>query len=435
MATPSASTSAHPAQASHATPNNKQSKYATEISQMLFVFGEVKNPDDATVRYIEDVVRCQVAELVVQARGLAQKRGLRIPATEDLIFLIRHDRAKVNRLRTYLGWKDVRKKAREDGVDEKDIESFEPDPNGPSNKLKSQKLKLKIPWELSSIYNDVILANDENDDDEEDQDDKEAYEASEKRLREADEITRHMTREEYQHYSDCRQASFTYRKAKRFREFVGLSNYIEGNPKDEVVDVLGFLSYEMVRVLCEKGLAVKRDYELARIAHDDEDHGGVFNGESHHQHSSGSNISPVKRKKRRSNGNENADDANYDGSDAWKRPKPTGPFSAPISGPSKPNPNHLTKSLIDDPFESIDDSSTNIKSSTIDKPQASVKDPIERSKQPPPPPSTHVDNRTPLKVNEVENAYSLMQSGRVKAKMTALRNFTGAFVRTKVSLI
>lgn len=124
-----------------------------------------------------------MAELVVQARGLAQKRGLRIPTTEDLIFLIRHDRAKVNRLRTYLGWKDVRKKAREDGVDEKDIESFEPDPNGPSSRLKSQKLKLKIPWELSSIYNDVLVGNEDNDDDEEDQDDKEAYEASEKRLR------------------------------------------------------------------------------------------------------------------------------------------------------------------------------------------------------------------------------------------------------------
>lgn len=29
---------------------------------------------------------------------------------------------------------------------------------------------------------------------------------------EADDVTRQMTREEYQHYSDCRQASFTYRK-------------------------------------------------------------------------------------------------------------------------------------------------------------------------------------------------------------------------------
>ncbi|EFP75901.2 uncharacterized protein PGTG_01232 [Puccinia graminis f. sp. tritici CRL 75-36-700-3] len=426
MAAPSCSTTTHAPQTSNSVPSSKQSKYFAEISQMLFVFGEVKNPDEQTVRYIEDVVRCQVAELVVQARGLAQKRGLRIPTTEDLIFLIRHDRAKVNRLRTYLGWKDVRKKAREDGVDEKDIESFEPDPNGASSRLKSQKLKLKIPWELSSIYNDVLIGNEENDDEEEDQDDKEAYEASEKRLREADEITRHMTREEYQHYSDCRQASFTYRKAKRFREFVGLSNYIEGNPKDEVVDVLGFLSYEMVRVLCEKGLAVKRDYELARIAQGDD--GGVRNEDAH-------SSSPNKRK-RRSNGTDNSDE-HYDGSEAWKRPKPIGPFSEPISGPSKQSQNapNLTKSFTDDPFEVIEDPTTK---SQIDKPQESGKE-VEGSstarKTDPQPPAVSVDNRTPLKVADVENAYSLMQSGRVKAKMTALRNFTGAFVRTKVSLI
>lgn len=106
-----------------------------------------------------------------------------MPATEDLIFLIRHDRAKVNRLRTYLGWKDVRKKAREDGVDEKDMEAFEPESNGAPSRVKSQKLKLKIPWELSTIYTDQLISNEENENEEEDQDDKEAYEASEKRLR------------------------------------------------------------------------------------------------------------------------------------------------------------------------------------------------------------------------------------------------------------
>lgn len=36
-------------------------------------------------------------------------------SAEDLIFLIRHDRAKVNRLRTYLSWKDVRKNAKDTG--------------------------------------------------------------------------------------------------------------------------------------------------------------------------------------------------------------------------------------------------------------------------------------------------------------------------------
>lgn len=36
---------------------------------------------------------------------------------EDLIFLIRHDRAKVNRLRSFLSWKDVRKNAKESSGD------------------------------------------------------------------------------------------------------------------------------------------------------------------------------------------------------------------------------------------------------------------------------------------------------------------------------
>ncbi len=33
-------------------------------------------------------------------------------------------------------------------------------------------------------------------------------------LQEADEATRRMTREEYAHYSECRQASFTWRKSE-----------------------------------------------------------------------------------------------------------------------------------------------------------------------------------------------------------------------------
>lgn len=48
---------------------------------------------------------------------LATRRGARYLSAEDLIFLIRHDRAKVNRLRTYLSWKDVRKHAKDSGGD------------------------------------------------------------------------------------------------------------------------------------------------------------------------------------------------------------------------------------------------------------------------------------------------------------------------------
>ena len=72
---------------------------------------------------------------------------------------------------------------------------------------KAQKITIKLPWEITTIFSDVLPT-----DDEEDEDDIEAHEASIQRLKEADDATREMTREEYQHYSDCRQASFTYRK-------------------------------------------------------------------------------------------------------------------------------------------------------------------------------------------------------------------------------
>lgn len=54
---------------------------------------------------------------VLQGRSLATRRGARYISAEDLIFLIRHDRAKVNRLRTYLSWKEVRKHAKDTGGD------------------------------------------------------------------------------------------------------------------------------------------------------------------------------------------------------------------------------------------------------------------------------------------------------------------------------
>ena len=51
---------------------------------------------------------------VSRARLLTQLRSSRFLSPEDLIFLIRDDRGKVNRLRTYLSWKEVRKRAKED---------------------------------------------------------------------------------------------------------------------------------------------------------------------------------------------------------------------------------------------------------------------------------------------------------------------------------
>ncbi|KAF9057803.1 transcription initiation factor IID, 18kD subunit-domain-containing protein [Panaeolus papilionaceus] len=241
----------------------REYKYSQEISQMMFVFGEVQEPLTETVQLVEDIVRGQIIELIVQARGLANRRGARYLNAEDLIFLIRHDRGKVNRLRTYLSWKDVRKHAKDSGGDAGagiEVENLE---DGPDDKLasKAQKITIKLSWEVATIYSEVLKQTGHQSDDEEDEDDIEAHEASIQRLKEADDATRQMTREEYQHYSDCRQASFTYRKAKRFREFLNLPPSLDLKANDDTVDIVGFLAFEMVRSLTLAALAVKKSLE------------------------------------------------------------------------------------------------------------------------------------------------------------------------------
>ncbi|KAI0684396.1 transcription initiation factor IID, 18kD subunit-domain-containing protein [Earliella scabrosa] len=239
------------------TSAHREYKYSQEISQMMFVFGEVQDPNPETVNLVEDIVRSQLIELIIQARIQANRRGARSLSAEDLIFLIRHDRAKVNRLRTYLSWKDVRKHAKDsDAAGGAGVEDALEE--GADDKLtaKAQKITIKLPWEIMTMFSDVLPT-----DDEEDEDDIEAHEASIQRLKEADDATRQMTREEYQHYSDCRQASFTYRKAKRFKEFLNLPSSLDFKTGDDTVDIVGFLAFEMVRALTIAGLEVKKSLE------------------------------------------------------------------------------------------------------------------------------------------------------------------------------
>ncbi|KAJ2834706.1 Transcription initiation protein spt3 [Coemansia furcata] len=229
-------------------------KYITEIQQMMFVFGEVQDPLPETTMLIEDIVRSQVIEIIVMAAVQAQRRGSRFMAAEDFIFLIRHDRTKVLRLKEYLSWKEVRKKVKErdDGGDDviDDANADKPD--------RANKVKIKLSWELANSFSDNIV---DDDDDEEEMLD--AQSDSLKRLRDADQVTREMSRDEYVHYSECRQASFTFRKNKRFRDWANMSAYLDTKLNDEIIDILGFLTFEMVSKLTESALKIKKDLDKA----------------------------------------------------------------------------------------------------------------------------------------------------------------------------
>jgi transcription initiation protein SPT3 len=251
-------------------------KYRVEIQQMMFVSGETNDPPERTTDLIEDIVRDQVIALLIQAQRNAFIRGQKSILPEDMIFLIRHDKAKVNRLRTYLSWKDVRKGAKEqEGGDfaaaAGDNLIEDAGAGAVDNKISvtKQKKYLKLPWELEFMFTEQPLIggiSGNMDDEKIDEEEREAVLAQIKRLRQNDERTRNMTQQEYVHWSECRQASFTFRKGKRFREWCGIAQVTEVKPSDDVIDILGFLTFEIVCSLTEEALKIKASMD--RIADD-----------------------------------------------------------------------------------------------------------------------------------------------------------------------
>ncbi|KAK5704433.1 Transcription initiation protein spt3 [Elasticomyces elasticus] len=238
------------------------------LLMMMFVSGETSDVSPETTSMIENIVQQQVMEMLKRATDLAGRRGVRTISTDDLIFLIRHDKAKVSRLRTFLSWKDVRKSAKDSdekgggggdagGVDDFDLAANDPTlGQGPSvgtRNSKNKKAKVGLPWDVSSFYSEQVPERD----DEEDEEEEEMNAATLQRLKQADERTKGMNAEEYLHFSECRQASFTFRKGKRFREWAGFGVVTDSKPNDDIVDILGFLTYEIVTLLTEEALKVK----------------------------------------------------------------------------------------------------------------------------------------------------------------------------------
>ncbi|GAA5911752.1 hypothetical protein JCM8208_005588 [Rhodotorula glutinis] len=238
--------------------------YTQEIASMVFVCTGIKDADDDLAQFLEDVVRSEMAELVTQARAQATRRATRTIAVEDLVFLVRHDRAKVNRLRSYLSWRDVRRKLKEPNEADDEIDGMEEPVSDKT--LKVVKNTVRLSWELSDAWVDYLGGDDHESHEDHEAD---AYEVNKQRLREADEVTSRMSRDEYEVYAQARQASFVYKKSKKFRDFLSLPSLLDtvAPLSDEVMDVLGFLAYECVRALCDAGVAhgrVEREAERRR---------------------------------------------------------------------------------------------------------------------------------------------------------------------------
>eukprot|EP00842_Homolaphlyctis_polyrhiza_P007044 jgi/Hompol1/929/HPOL_005469-RA len=248
---------------------------------MMFVFGEVREPLEETTQLVEEIVRAQMVRTIIQSISQAAKRGSKYLTVEDVIFLIRHDRHKTNRLRTFLSWKDVRKNAKDSkdsgaqgvGVDPEELAIEEAEKQqaaggslaagvaGSSSGLaaRGKRSKVKFSWEPFSVY--TSLVSDDEDDDMIDEEEALANEEQIVRLRIADQMTAKMTKEEYLYYSECRQASFTFKKVKKFNAWLETNRYYDSKLPSDVLDVMGFLAYEIVSTIIEKALAIKQEWD------------------------------------------------------------------------------------------------------------------------------------------------------------------------------
>lgn len=237
----------------------------------MYVSGETGEVSPETTAMIEEIVRQQVIEMLRNCTELAARRGARTITINDLIFQIRDDAPKVSRLRTFLSWKDVRKSAKDSdekggeadlGVADDPAGGVMPGGAGPSAveeaAKKNKKAKVKLPWEPSSYYSQEVPECEDDEDEEEE----EMNSITLARLQKADDRTRVMTREEYVTWSEYRQASFTYRKGKRFREWAGFGIVTDSKPSDDIVDILGFLTFEMVQTLTEEAIKIKEHEDL-----------------------------------------------------------------------------------------------------------------------------------------------------------------------------
>lgn len=186
------------------------------------------------------------------------------------MMLIRHDKLKLARLRHFLQWKDVRKNVKEaedkGGDAGADVGGGDEALGGAgggaagavvADPKKNKKARIDLVWDVPSYFSEQVPPRD----DEEDEEEEEMNLATMQRLRYADERTKDMSKEDYMHWSECRQASFTFRKGRRFRDWAGFGVITDAKPNDDIIDILGFLTFEIVQTLTEEALKVKEAEE------------------------------------------------------------------------------------------------------------------------------------------------------------------------------
>ncbi|KAG8226260.1 hypothetical protein J437_LFUL004817 [Ladona fulva] len=101
--------------------------FVTEIQDMMYGFGDSAQPLVESAQLIEEIVHQQMVSVCYRAMEVAEMRGSKSIKVEDLIFLIRNNKMKLQRILKYLALKEIKRTMNstinEESVTESTLES------------------------------------------------------------------------------------------------------------------------------------------------------------------------------------------------------------------------------------------------------------------------------------------------------------------------
>lgn len=245
---------------------------------MLYTFGDVRTPLSETVSLLEDLLHTELRKLIQKTAQIAVHRNYRTVSLspEDLCFTLRGEEELCGRVRDFLAWREVRRNVK--GSNETATSTNVSGEMVPSlDTTEGQKRPLRFPWdhsvqildlvpkEVLSFYEDLPVSPLTRALDALDQTGIGEDEASKAERSYFDAVTRNMSPDEYLEYSECRQASFTFKKLKKFREWLQIGQLTDYRLGDDCLELLGFVAWELVQRWAMRALRLQAQAKVIGV--------------------------------------------------------------------------------------------------------------------------------------------------------------------------
>lgn len=229
--------------------------FTSEIQQMMFSFGDSRQPLQETAELVEVIVHQQLTALLEQASDVAISRRDKYIGIEHIVFLLRKDKNKLKRLFRYFEKQDIKNKIKTLAKPEADLDShdlisisaLEKEAVDKQTMSKERKICLDFLCSIDQTGELLVLFYDQEEDT-----------IKHERMLRAEVQSQGMSMEEYLEFCKARQVGFS-RCMKKFRDWIMLNFTPVVTPKKAAIDVLCYLARETVAQIVDLALLVKQD--------------------------------------------------------------------------------------------------------------------------------------------------------------------------------